>query len=801
MVAGGIRNWLDDLGLGEYAEAFEAEQVDLEALAELDDAELKELGIPLGPRKKILKAIRASAEPAQAPRQEAERRQITVMFCDLVDSTALSENLDPEDLRALMQDYQKAAGGIIERYGGHVAQYLGDGLMTYFGWPQAHEDDAERAVRASLDIVEAVDAMDLQVRIGIATGQVVVGETGAGDASVPKLAVGETPNLAARLQGLAGAGAVVMADITRRLAGGTVEAEDLGEHALKGIVEPVRAWRATGLAVAEGRFAATRGEHVAALVGRETELAMLTETWAEAKEGNGQLVLLNGEAGIGKSRLVQELRRIAEAEGGMPMLYQCSPFHTNTAFHPISEAFAREAGFQAGDGAEEKLDKLDALLGPRGIALPETMPLIAGALSIPTGDRYPALALSPQKQRERTVEALSDSMVAGAKQVPMLFVVEDMHWADPSSLDTATRIVSHLAGMQMLAAFTFRPEFEPPWQLSDRVSALTLSRLHSDTVSGMIANLTGGKPLPDEVTAEILAKTDGVPLFVEELTKTVLESGMLEETADAWQLTGPFSGLSIPATLQDSLMARLDRLAPVKEVAQIGACIGREFRHDLLAAVSPMDGAALTDALRQLMDSELIQALSGVPAEAYAFKHALVQDAAYGSLLKSRRTQIHDAIATVMQNHFPSVTDQEPELIAQHLTNGTQPLSALPFWLAAGQRASASAHTAEAIGHFESGLSLLRECADREIDVETEVALNAGVGFAYLAEGGYADERAALALAAAETRVNGMAPAPAQIGARCMLGVYHWVRGDFGTAEPLLDYTDAELGAGDDPLL
>jgi class 3 adenylate cyclase/predicted ATPase len=730
--------WLESLGLGEHAEAFAENGVTRDLLLDLTNEDLKDLGIArLADRKALLKAIAALGEPAPTPRQEAERRQITVMFCDLVGSTALAEALDPEELRGVMQAYQSAAGGIIERYGGHVAQYLGDGLMTYFGWPQAHEDDAERAVRASLDIVEAINAMDLQVRVGIATGPVVVGETGAGDASVPKLAVGETPNLAARVQGLASPDDIVAADSTRRLLGAVFTLDDLGAHSLKGIVEPVQAWRVADIAAAEGRLTAVRGSHLTAFVGREAELALLAEKWEQAKAGEGQLVLLSGESGIGKSRLAQAIRERAIADGAMASLYQCSPYHTNTAFHPISDYVARDAGFSSDDPAAIKLERIDAHVRRMGLVVDEVAPLIAAALAVPSGERYPALDISPQMQKARTVEALADALIVAAEQAPLLFLVEDMHWSDPSSLETATRAVERLRDKPILALFTFRPEFTPPWKHLDTATSLALGRMGRDRVRELVDRVSGGKPLPEEVEAEIIAKTDGVPLFVEELTKTVLESGVVEERDDAWALTGPLTSLAIPSTLHDSLMARLDRLGPVKEVAQIGACIGREFSHALLATVSPLDDSALQESLFQLIDAELIFT-TGSPSEInYTFKHALVQDVAYESMLKSKRHAVHGAIADILVDRFPDLIDRQPEILALHLTEAGRAEPAVAAWLNAGERATARSAHAEAIAHLQQGLALLREQTPGGDRDRRELTFQVALGNAHMLISGY----------------------------------------------------------------
>ena len=692
----GIRDWLEGLDLGEYAEAFETEKISPEDLTEFTENDLGALGLPMGPRRRVLKAVRASsveaspesATPAVAPRA-AERRQITVMFCDLVGSTGLAEALDPEDLRSVMQAYQAAAGGVIERYGGHVAQYLGDGLMTYFGWPQAHEDDAERAVRAGLEIVGAVKSVEapapLQVRVGIAMGPVVVGETGAGDASVPKLAVGETPNLAARLQGLAAADAVIVGPSTRRLLGGTFELDDLGAQTLKGIVEPVPAWRATGVAATEGRFEAQH-QHLTPLVGREAEMAMVMARWEQAKSGEGQVIVLSGEPGIGKSRITQALRdRVVDA-AHTRLRYQCSPYHTNSALHPIIEQFERAAGFARDDTVETKLDKLEALVTPSGTKVA----LFAALLSLPM-DRYPALGMSPQKQKEETLKALADQVLLLAAAQPVLLIFEDAHWIDPTSQEALDQIVPALAGHPVLAVITHRPEYDPPWLGQAHVAPLALTRLGRADAAAMVARVSD-TPLPDEILDQIVAKTDGVPLFVEELTKTVIESGA--DTANA-----------IPETLQDSLMARLDRLAPVREVAQIGACIGREFGYELLAAVSPLGDNALGEALQQLVNAELIHHTGNT----YTFKHALVQNAAYESLLKSRRQQLHFTIAESYQELYADKESVAPEILAHHFEHAGRDVSASGHWRHAGQLSLENSALIESVAYFRKGLA----CVDR----------------------------------------------------------------------------------------
>ena len=717
-----VKQWLELLGLPQYAEVFERNAVDLELLRELTDEDIEKLGVtPLGHRKKILKAIAElndtlAPTPTEQPpkvnpphRQsmsaEAERRQLTVMFCDLVGSTALAQRLDPEELRDLMQAYQRVCGEVIARFEGHIAQYLGDGLMVYFGWPRAHEDDVERAVRASLDIVGAVksvsSAAPLQVRIGIATGPVVVGETGAGDASVPKVAVGETPNLAARLQGLASPDEIVVGQTTQRLVGASFEYCDLGHHALKGISEPVRVWRVLGAAKVEGRFEATReAGALTPLVGREDEIQLLLHRWEQTKATEGQSVLLCGEPGVGKSRILQVLRERIAPEPHTRLRFQCSPFHSNSAFHPIIEQFERAAEFSRDDSPDEKLDKMEVLLGAAGDNVPAVAPLFAAMLSLPIG-RYASVRLSPQQRQDHTIEALVAQVLGLARTQPVLFLFEDAHWADPTTLEMLDRLVNRIESACVLIVVTYRPGFLPAWVGQPRVAALTLARLSRREAASLAEKVTGGKVLPPEVLDQIVAKTDGVPLFVEELTKAVLESGLLRDCGDRYELDGPLPPLAIPSTLQDSLMARLDRLAPVKDVAQIGAAIGREFSHELLAAVSPQPAAELETALEQLVASELVFRRGHPPAATYAFKHALVQDAAYQSILRSRRQQLHASIARALNAHFPDVADGAPELLAAHYEKAGMPDDAVAWFVRAGHRARMLSANKEAVNHLE----------------------------------------------------------------------------------------------------
>ena len=728
-----VRSWLESLNLGEYAAAFEANKIDADVLPHLTERDLSDLGVPVGPRRKILVAIRelsskaAGERPRPAavvtPSRGAERRQITVMFCDLVGSTALSEALDAEDLRGVMHAYQQAAGTVIERYAGHIAQYLGDGLMTYFGWPAAHEDDAQRAVMAGLDIVEAVKGLQvgvpLHVRVGVASGPVVVGETGAGDASLPRFAVGETPNLAARIQGLAERDQVVIAAPTRRLIGAGFDLDDLGVQTLKGFAEPVRAWRVVGVAATEGRFEAAHGGGLTPFVGRESELASLQARWEQAVHGEGQVVLLCGEPGIGKSRLAQMMRERAAGRSHLQLHYQCSPYHTSSALYPVAEQIRRVAGFGREDDTQAKLDKLEAVLKTALADITVAAPLFATLLSLDAGERYPRSSLSPQAQKDATLKAAIDCFRGLASRQPVLILFEDVHWIDPTTQELLDLLLPAIARWPVLALITYRPEYQPPWTGLPHVTALPLSRLPHAQALLMTERVTGGKRLPGEVLDQIVIKTDGVPLFVEELTKTVLESGLLADAGDAYRLVGALPELAIPSTLHDSLMARLDRAAPMREVAQVGACIGRQFSRELLAAVSSLDSRALDDALNQLLDAELVFRTDA----GYTFKHALIQDAAYNSLLRATRQAIHGRIAEALLRQFTEVAESAPEILARHYTEAAVYDRAARYWRMAAERGSARFANAEAIAHARNGLTAIAHLAVSAERVELELAL------------------------------------------------------------------------------
>ncbi len=723
-----IRQWLKKLGIGEYAEAFEAEKIDLPDLPYVTEDDLKEMGLPIGPLRRVLAAIKGlqpdessepSVEPASTPPDgparappEAERRQITVMFCDLVGSTALSEKLDPEDLREVMAAYQKAAGAVIERYEGHVAQYLGDGLMTYFGWPMAHEDDAERAVRASLEVVDSIATLDaaepLAVRIGVATGLVVVGGTGAGDASVPKLAVGETPNLAARLQGLAEPNAIVISPVTRELVADRFSCRDLGSHELKGIGERVRASVVLGLHDEEGDDGGEGHPSPPILVGRDAEIGLLHRAWQQSKEGLGQVVLVNGEPGIGKTALVETLAAKAREEGSPRIIFRCSAFHTNSAMYPVISHVKRLMGWQATDSPEIHQDKLERMLDGYDLSKEEVVPLFAAFLSVSIpAERYPQLSLGPEDLKQQILDSLVAWTLDEAERRPTLMICEDLHWADPSTLEYLGMLLDQAPTSSLLLILTFRPDFEPPWRARSHMTPITLSRLERPQIEFMVKRLTQGKDLPSEVTEYVVRKTDGVPLFVEELTKTLMASKVLRETADRYELSGPLSSVAIPATLQDSLMARLDRVPKVREVAQLGAVLGREFGYEMLHALGYIKEPILQEGLGQLVADELLYQRGRPPRAKYVFKHALVRDAAYYSLLKRTRQQYHRHVAQVLEEEFSEEVASEPELLAYHYTGAKMALQAIEHWLKAAKRAASRSAYLEALAHLDSADTLL----------------------------------------------------------------------------------------------
>jgi class 3 adenylate cyclase len=680
-------------------------------------------------------------EPLMAAQKvlEAERRQLTVLFCDLADSTRLAQHLDPEDLREVMRAYQAACVTVIHRFDGYIAQYLGDGLLVYFGYPQAHEDDAQRAVRSGLGMLAAMGTLNtrlaqdkgvrLAVRIGIHTGLVVVGEMGSGGRH-EHLALGDTPNLAARLQGLTAPDTVVISEATARLVQGYFTCQALGTQTLKGMDTPVRAYQVVGESAAQSRLDVAGATGLTPLVGRAAEVALLRERWAQSREGLGQAVLLSGEAGIGKSRLVQVLTERIVDTGAPRRTLRCSPYHTNSALYPVIEHLQRLLHWHRDAPPEARLATLEQALRAAHLPLLETVPLLAALLAVPVPERYPPLTMSPQRQKQKTQEALVAWLFAETAQHPVLAVWEDLHWADPSTLELLGLLLDQVPAARLLLMLTARPEFRPPWALRSHLTQLTLTRLVRQQVEEMVRRVTGGKSLPAEVVQQIVAKTDGIPLFVEELVKTVLASGLVREEADQYVLTGPLPPLAIPATLQDALMARLDRLAAVKEVAQLGAVLGREFSYALLRAVTTLEESPLQQSLAQLVAAELLSQRGHPPQATYVFKHALVQEAAYQSLLRSTRQQVHQRITRILEAQFPHTAETQPELLAHHYTEAGLPAQAIPYWQRAGEHASDRSAHVEAISHFTTGIALLTALPETPARIQQAMTLHIALGAA-----------------------------------------------------------------------
>ena len=795
-----VRAWLEARGFGEYADSFEANEIDGEALLALTDAHLKELGVPLSRRAKLLKAIahhasgRSSGHAAGAGRSAgvrtdgatldtatAERRHLTVMFVDLVGSTALSIRLDPEDLRSVIRKYQDAVVRAVTRYDGSIAQYLGDGMLVNFGFPMAHEDDAERCVRAALATIGAVAVMTtpgvdkLAVRIGIATGIVVAGDLLGEGAAREHAVVGETPNLAARLQALAAPGEVVVSAHTRQLVDHIFEVRALGPHDLKGFTAPVVAYAITGERASGSRFEARRAEPLAAMVGRDKELTSLIEQWRRVQSGEGHLTLITGDAGIGKSRIIRAVQDTLASEQPARMDYQCSPYHADSALFPVIQHLTRAAHFEPADNQESRLDRVEALLEESGVRNRRDVALIAALLGIDATERYGPLKLTPHQQRFGTFAALTELIVGVARIRPLLWTIEDVQWIDPTTLDLIDLCLERIASLPLLILASARPEFDDTFGNRPNVTRLPLFRLGRTQIAAIVRGVTRGKALPETLLSDIAAKSDGVPLFIEELTKAVLESGALHETDEAFVVDEPLPSLTIPASLHDSLMARLDRLQPVKEVAQTAACIGREFSYRLLAAISdkPPD-----DALARLVEAELIFT-RGTPQEGqYVFKHALVRDAAYQSLLRAKRQQIHERLVDVLE----ALPDTPPEILAVHAMQAGLTEKAITNWQKAGAQAIARPAYKEAIAHLTQALHLAEQMGGSRAWLERRLLILLTLGQASIPLRGYSHSQTVAAFTRAQELLGAMSDAPHRFSVFYAVWVALYIRGEHDDA-------------------
>jgi predicted ATPase/class 3 adenylate cyclase len=792
-----VRSWLEANGFGQYADLFEAQQIDSEALLALGDQHLRELGIPVGPRVKLLAALQRAA-PAAAESAGAERRQLTVMFADLVGSTALASRLDPEVMRKVMHAYHDVVASVVARYEAHVAQYLGDGVMVYFGYPRSHEDDPERAVRAALAIVREIASLEaptgesLAVRVGIATGRVVVGDLLVTGAARQYAVVGETPNLAARLQSVAGPNEVVVSERTRTLLGSLFELRDLGPQQLHGIAAPVSAFQVRGERSFETRFEAQRAAALGAMVGRDGELALLRDRWRSACAGEGQIVLITGEAGIGKSRIVRALQDSLAGTPHFRVYNQCSPHHRDSALYPAIQQITRAARISPADGAETRLDRLEAILAH---AAPQDVALVAALLGIDGSKRYGALELTPPQQRLRTFDVLMEQLVRLSATRPVLWIMEDAHWIDPSSRELIERCTDAVGRTRMLAIITARPEFTHDLGAPRHLTRLTLNRLGRTQVAALIGNLTRGKALPRELVHEIAAKTDGVPLFVEELTKAMLESGAVRETDSAYVLDGPLQQVAVPASLHDSLMARLDRLQPLKEVAQTAACIGRDFSLALLARACRLPDESLRASLARLADAELIFQRGPAQEARYSFKHALVRDAAYESLLHEKRRHIHTQLVAALEGS----RDTAPELIAQHAARAGLQEKAVDYWQKAAAQAVARPAYQEAMGHLTQAIQLAEQMGDSRAWQERRLQLWVALGQACIPLHGYSHSHTVSIFSRAEKLAAAMDDAPRRFSILYATWVALYVRGEQDKAlEVARSMLERSHGAGNE---
>lgn len=797
---GDVAQWLEELGLAKYADAFARHEIDFDALPHLTEGMLEQLGLPIGPRAKVLAALARLKSTLPASGTDAvlplgappapERRQITVMFCDLVDSTRLARRLDPEDLRAVMQTYQRTCALVVARYGGHIGQYLGDGIMVYFGWPTAHEDSAERAVRAGLEIIEAVRSVEaaepLAVRVGISTGIVVISGGLSADPTVPAGAVGDTPHIAARLQALARPNTVVIAEATSRLVTAWFDQEPLGPQHLKGIVEPIHAFCVRRLREESSRFQAARAAELTPLVGRLPELALLQQRWREARDGEGQVVSIAGVPGIGKSRLVYELEDRIGTEPHFALRLQCLPHCMQSALHPVIRQLERIGNLRAADPDPVKLEKIEQRAAQLPCDAERCVPLLAHLLSVDCGARYAPLELTPQQLKARTFALLVELLVALARLRPVLLVVEDAQWIDPSTQEFLELALGAIEKAPVLLVITHRPEYELPPAARGNAAALTLSRLGRREVTEMAQLVLRERIASAALMAQLIDGSDAIPLFVEELARGIVES-VAADRGETGQRERRSVSLTVPDSLRDSLLARLDRAPQGRSVAQIAAVLGREFSYATLRAVAGLPAAELDSTLAHLVRSDIIQLVDGFAAGRYAFKHALLRDAAYETLLKSRRRELHVAVAAMLERDRPDVVAEQPELLAYHASNGGNPRAAAMYWLRGGDRARKRSAYVEAIAQFEQALAALASLPEDGERAAAELELQLALGLCHVALNGYSAGATRKAFERALELSGPLGESGKAMQALFGLWGHHWMRAQHAEALALAD--------------
>jgi class 3 adenylate cyclase len=739
-----VRDWLHELGLGQYADAFDENAIEAAQLPDLDHQVLQAMGVnAAGHRMKILKAAldlesRSSSTDVEGygqslstttPSGGAERRQLTVMFCDLVGSTSLSESMDPEDYRQILARYQDSVRRVVAKYGGYIARYMGDGLLVYFGYPQAHEDDAERSVRTGLEVIADVSQLDdsvgvrLRVRIGIATGLVVAGDIVGEGASEERAVLGDTPNLAARLEALAEPDTILVSDDTHRLCKGFFEWSPGESREVKGFSERFDCWSPRRVLEVDDRFDARHGESLAPFSGRRTELAVLRESWNEAKRGEGRGVLISGEPGMGKSRLVQHFRDQISSEDFTHLRYHTAPFYTSTTLYPVIQQLRTVAGFAPEDDDEARIGKLETMLQATGPSVEEGLPLLADLLGLTAPEGTNALDLAPEDRKRRTLRLLESQLHQLTMQRPLLCVFEDAHWSDPTTIEMLDGALGGVAKAPILFVITYRPEFETRWgETFGHARTLNLAPLGGQDVAALVRGVSIGS-LDDDVVARVASQADGIPLYAEELTRGLLETA-----------NKVIRGAQIPPTLQASLLSRLDNLGPLKELAQVCSVIGREFDADLAAQV--VGAESVLEQLQGLVERRLVYREGD---STYLFKHALIQEAAYASLLNARRRGLHERIAGILASARERF-DARPELVAHHYSEADDPLESVPFWRQAAADAVHRAANREAVGHLEKGLGALGRTEPSEERRRAELDLMLMLGPAQMAVRGYASQ-------------------------------------------------------------